>query len=677
MALSDQGIVRKTLRSATALGIVLGVTMAGPALADFPGERWDVPYVQISGGDADQGALTVGLNNANQTYFYGSKPTKMQATVRGPGKVDLKIVDRASGKVIAERRGLSYSGSGAAATQSITNAALTWMDSLSCVGDCAVATSGTAPAVQTAQAPKPAPAAPAAPEKQPEVAAVAPAAPKPKAQPKPQVQAAQPKPVEPTPAAQPSLAAAALPKTTKPAVRGPAEAPAAAKAPVKEPEAPRTPTAAKPSGNAVAAASPTVKTPVKKDPVVASPSLAEPAKPTPAAPKPTGSTKEAAPAVNTGGQDADAVLAALDKKQQEAKVQDVMPGVSLPLPRPENLSPLAESLGATPKPLETVQPDTTIALAEPTASQEAPSTQGSADEDAQVSVGQGSQPAVTAPAAATQEPDRAAQPEAVTPAATEDSPTAGVAEDDPQFKSPTPVARAPQNDTAPKAPDAEVAISSPSVNAASDPEPAAPAAPAEPARPAATEQAEQPSEDTTEQAAVTEPTEPAVNTEAPANELVETDDGDNEQLALVNPTQPVTRPTVTQPEPAQQDEQPTVTAPADDTPKPEAKDDDIEVAAVDPNAAGPTLANARWVGFTPAVYTGSNDKSGAWIAGPFDRKQRQGWITDTATGATTRVTFVWREAGAGGRTATLSRDAAKALGLGQGDVANVAVYLPR
>ena len=41
------------------------------------------------------------------------------------------------------------------------------------------------------------------------------------------------------------------------------------------------------------------------------------------------------------------------------------------------------------------------------------------------------------------------------------------------------------------------------------------------------------------------------------------------------------------------------------------------------------------------------------------------------------VGFIWREGGSGSRTALLSREAAKALGLGQGDVANVAVYLPR
>ncbi|MFK7942311.1 MAG: hypothetical protein AB8B85_05260 [Paracoccaceae bacterium] len=104
---------------------------------------------------------------------------------------------------------------------------------------------------------------------------------------------------------------------------------------------------------------------------------------------------------------------------------------------------------------------------------------------------------------------------------------------------------------------------------------------------------------------------------------------------------------------------------------------ETQLAAINPAEAGPTLANARWIGFTPAVFTGADTRSGAWIAGPFDRKQRTGWITDTATGATTRVTFYWRDASSGGRTATLSNEAAKALGIGQGDVANVAVYLPR
>lgn len=132
-----------------------------------------------------------------------------------------------------------------------------------------------------------------------------------------------------------------------------------------------------------------------------------------------------------------------------------------------------------------------------------------------------------------------------------------------------------------------------------------------------------------------------------------------------------------------------VPAPAAPEPEPEV------IAAVDPGAAvsetpatprvtitapaegGPTLANARWVGFSPAVYGGGETEGGLWIAGPFDRDQREGWITDTATGSTTRVTFIWRDPASGGPQATLSQEAAAALGLVPGQVANVAVYLPR
>lgn len=186
-------------------------------------------------------------------------------------------------------------------------------------------------------------------------------------------------------------------------------------------------------------------------------------------------------------------------------------------------------------------------------------------------------------------------------------------------------------------------------------------------------------------ASPTVPEVPAAET-TPAIAEVETsaatDDGDGEQLALVNPQQEITPLPTATPEPV---EVPAPAAPEITTPAEAAAPTETEtgtkvetrIAAVDPTAEGPTLANARWVGFTPAVFTGSDNKSGAWISGPFDRKQRTGWITDTATGATTRVTFIWRDGGSGSRTALLSRTAAKALGLGQGDVANVAVYLPR
>lgn len=683
VALFKEQTMRQAARSATALGLILGtVSVSASAYADFPGERWDVPYVQINGAGAEQGALTVGLNNANQTYFYGSKPTKMTVMVRGPGKVDLKIIDQSTGTVIAERRGLAYSGSGPAATQSITAAALNWMDSLTCVGDCAVASSGSVPAIQTAQAPTPQPEAEKSEPAETVVARVEPKSdPKPKAQPKPEAQpkptnqtrAAEPKPVKPkAPKPEPSLAAAALPKTTV------AERAPSVKAPA--PAAPAT-TADRPSGSLVTAALPKVD-PQEKSPDVASPNLVEPAEPSRTTPKPTGNSGDTAPKVQQG-QDADQVLAALDKQQQTTRpVQNVQPSVALPLPRPENLvSPLVESLGATPKPLEDVDAGTSVALASPNTSSEAPTTRGSLNQDAPVATDGGDDSDVKVPSAVT-EPARATQPEAVAPAEPNESPTTGLTEDDDALlQSPTPVARTTEVE-APAAPTADVAAASPSVNPTSEDEPAAPSVPEEPDRPTAATPEDQPEAETEQTAAIDEPAEPNVNTEAPTatvEDSLQADAGEDTQVALVNPVQPVSRPTAAQPESTPEENQPEA-APAEDDPVEPVEADDgdgQQVASVDPNASGPTLANARWVGFTPAAYTGSDNKAGAWIAGPFDRKQRQGWITDTATGATTRVTFIWREAGAGSRTATLSSEAARALGLGQGDVANVAVYLPR
>lgn len=144
-------------------------------------------------------------------------------------------------------------------------------------------------------------------------------------------------------------------------------------------------------------------------------------------------------------------------------------------------------------------------------------------------------------------------------------------------------------------------------------------------------------------------------------------------IATVDPVEPVLPPIAQPAAAAPVVESPAVTPPAPVTTAPSTP----RVASVSPGEAGPTLANARWVGFSPAVFSGSDSEGGLWIAGPFDREQREGWVTDTATGSTTRVTFRWRDPSTGGPQAVLSREAAAALGLAPGQVANVAVYLPR
>ena len=715
---------RNLTGTATAVGLVLGVlSWTGPALADFPGERWNVPYVQVTGSNqSEMGPITVGLNAANNTYFYGDRNTKMQAVVRGQGTMDLRIIDQSNGQVIAEQRGLKYSGTGAAVSESVAAAALRWMDSLNCADGCRVATSGAAPTVQVAQA------APT-PEPTPEPVVVEPV--KTPSAPTESIVAAEARPALSQPKAavpakaEPSLAASSLPTTgsveTQPLITAPTPEPAQAPKPAK-PEAetviasvpstggsteapsvatasvaePSTGTAATPSGSLLAGLLPDTGTTESDAPEISEPTLNEPSIPQPAAQRPASTGGTSAPRVPSGAQDADQVLAALDRQQQEPQVQNVLPGVTLPPPRPGNVSPLAESLGASPSAPEQVEAETTVALSEPSTTAIVPSQStrdGVLDDGGSVAVGDADQGTVAAPAPTTIEPARAADPVAVAaaPSAAE-SPAAPVTGEETPFLSPTPVARVPQEAALPTAPTAEVAVATPTIGDAADTKPAAPAAPSEPTRPTAVAQDPEPT--TTEpQPAQATPAEPTVITQAPAaadDGALTEDSLDGEQVALANPTQPVNRPTAAQPEqqpvpePTPELQQPEAQEqPAEDLTGQEAStseassDEETQVASVDPTATGPTLANARWVGFTPAVYAGSDDKSGAWIAGPFDRKQRTGWITDTATGATTRVTFVWKEAGQGGRTAVLSREAAKALGLGQGDVANVAVYLPR
>jgi len=103
-------------------------------------------------------------------------------------------------------------------------------------------------------------------------------------------------------------------------------------------------------------------------------------------------------------------------------------------------------------------------------------------------------------------------------------------------------------------------------------------------------------------------------------------------------------------------------------------------SAVAQSGAEPSsLANARWIGFTPALVIGDGaeaDAGGAWIAGPFVATGATGWVTDTVSGLTAEVRLVWREA-APGQLAELSAAAGRALGLAPGAVANVAVYVAR
>ncbi|MEM9059754.1 MAG: hypothetical protein AAGD13_04760 [Pseudomonadota bacterium] len=595
------------------LGTALVLTLStAPAFADFPGERWNIGFVKVSG--TDQAAVRSGLQRAAEIYFYGDETeARMEADVSDAGSFDVRIVGP-GGSVLAEQRGLSYAPGGGA-SNSATQAALAWLDGLACGDGCAVAEARPAPA--------PAPA-----ESEPAVA-IAQAA----------VEAVQSEPADETP-----VVADAAPETDEPAsveVLPPVTTPEIT---VAEVPAPSAPASTEPVEIAVASPEPPLSEGIDADLVLRQ------------------ERARNAPQADQSAEVQPETEAAASAPSQPAARQIETPAVadapSAGSSSDTSVSTVADeqapSIAAAPAPTEDVQP----------VEVETPSS-GASDASAVSTAADQTAPNV-APQPTVAEVVEPATPAVVSEEPAETSTAAGSAsasqEVAPGITLPSPDASVTPSEVT------EIATGSSTQEV--------------------TEPAETPQISSVVPAPTPVPTEiPSPTPSSDASETTETataqDDGDSEQLALVNPQREVT-PLPTQPAadddvvpaPASTDE----TSPAEAAASGETDDTttvETRIAAVDPTADGPTLANARWVGFTPAVFTGSDNKPGAWISGPFDRKQRTGWITDTATGATTRVTFIWRDGGSGSRTALLSRDAAKALGLGQGDVANVAVYLPR
>lgn len=714
---------RRGMRTSTALVTLAAVIgLATPAMAQFPGSKWSVDYVRVE-GDAPAGvasAVNFGLRMAGETYFYGGVPTQLVATVRDAslGIVDIKLVDSNNGSVIGERRGLTFaptqgdvapgSGPARAISNTIKFEALSWMGGLGCGDECAVALNDSAvvqvaevtetPVVTEAPTPDPEPVEQA----EPVIAAVEAAAPearvdaKPVVAPKPEAEPvtaakpiAEPKPaLEPTTAPIPSKAAqpvlAEAPKTPEPVVKPsvaaevakPQTRAAKVEAPKVDSDAPTVAAASddgKPATPTVSLASPDVSSARKLDnqtreEIAAIVRGASETAPTvaPTASEPVISSVTPVPRPSAPDQDRGLEFAAASQAT-EAPV--------LPAPRlAEPSTGEAASLAGVP-----LASDTIIADAPP---------------DAQPS-------AVTAPPAAETTSPRTLDN---TVSQAPEAPVETTASDAVQL--PTPLApesptvagadapAAPQNETPDEEPpviarieegDVQVNLVNPAAQTGGADLGASslPGENTDVPEPRAAEG--EPAEALLAGGGVKVILPEAPAAADPAQDVKESDDLDGEVLALADPTGPVTPPEpiageTSSPAADAADSAPDLsgaTPPADGgSSDPETKVE-TQIAAVDPTAEGPTLANARWVGFTPAVFTGSDQREGTWISGPFDRKQRTGWITDTATGATTQVTFIWRDAASGGRTATLSRAAAKALGLGQGDVANVAVYLPR
>lgn len=617
-------------------GTAIATAMGTAARAQFPGEVWGVSYVRVSGTGAANvtNGLTLGLTDASNVYFYGDTAARIEANVTSANVVDLKMVDLGSGKVVAERRGLPFDGAGDVAG-TVSNAALAWMESLNCAEGCTVARSGPAPqSVQTAAAP--AIEQPEPETAEPEAVEVAePPKPEPVAiveAPKPEVVVATetPEPVEVAQTAQPQPVVVAPAPKAEPVQKDPTPEPV------------------------IALAQPQVSVPQQTSPVTQA-ALKNP-------------TAEAI----VLGLDADQVLAAVDAPDVRKPASEVTTA-----PAADTRSSAAPSVVALPKPKVSrpsanapTKPETFAVASAAPASDEAPALALAVPSSDVV------KPETPAQAATGSQPEVAAvepQTEVKLP------PVPSVTAPDPE----EPATIAAEVPPAPTAPAPAVAVSEPEP----EPEPAAVVATAPTPLPAPSTRVEAPEETTPKpepEASVEAPT-PAPaeepTPEAPSLAADETPSlvnpapsgGATEQLALATPVIPQVPAVPTAEAQTEAEATSEATAPA----AVEGNTVETQLAAVDPQQDGPTLANARWIGFTPAVFTGADTRAGAWIAGPFDRKQRTGWITDTATGATTRVTFYWREASSGGRTATLSREAASALGIGQGDVANVAVYLPR
>ena len=598
------------------LGTTLAVLVsASVAAADFPGERWNIDFVRVAG--EDQTAVRNGLQRAAEIYFYGDETdARMEATARGDGAFDVKIIG-SDGRVLAEQTGLSYAQGGNSA-DSVAQAALAWLDGLACADGCAIAQAGPAPSAT----PEPTP----APSEQ--AVAVAQAT----------VEALRTAPAEEVPAA----------VELSPVTSEPVEVPALAVAPTPEIQAPAITVPASPVQTDDVQIAAITPEPVRSEGLDADLVLRQ-------------ERARQAPRADRGASSQPSTATEIAVPTRPVQQEIATPSISA---APSTGSSTGASLAAaTPKTQTPVIATAPKKPEAPRVESESPVSE-TPDESAIATVTAEASPVVeTAPVV-----DESVEASRTVSEAVDTTETsAALSIQQPQEVAPG------------------IALPSPTENGT-------PSTIAE----IATGSSTQPTVETEPAAEVTSivPAPTPVPTEAPsvaevasvAREEADTastqDDGDGEQLALVNPQgavapQPTPSATAsaTTPEAPETDTAPT--AVQTDSSSDDATTVETRIAAVDPTAEGPTLANARWVGFTPAVYTGSDNKTGAWISGPFDRKQRTGWITDTATGATTRVTFIWRDGGSGSRTALLSREAARALGLGQGDVANVAVYLPR
>ncbi|MEM7212545.1 MAG: hypothetical protein AAF479_11740, partial [Pseudomonadota bacterium] len=126
-------------------------SLAGPALAEYPGEIWSIDAVEVrvantpsdastdktsAVGDASP-VLRRGLRQAGEIYFFGERAARLRAEIRldGTRSMRLSLIDRRDGRLVARSPQLPLQTEAA----SVEASALAWLETLNCAdAGCAV-----------------------------------------------------------------------------------------------------------------------------------------------------------------------------------------------------------------------------------------------------------------------------------------------------------------------------------------------------------------------------------------------------------------------------------------------------------------------------------------------------------------------------------------------------------
>lgn len=128
---------RAAWQTACVSALLLSPTIAK---ADFPGEMWSVERVSVSVasevayGNVDAATLESrvrqGLHKANQIYFYGTHPVRMDVKVLSADTMSVTIRDQLTGALLGHTGRINLADN----PGDVRDIALAWMDGLECTG---------------------------------------------------------------------------------------------------------------------------------------------------------------------------------------------------------------------------------------------------------------------------------------------------------------------------------------------------------------------------------------------------------------------------------------------------------------------------------------------------------------------------------------------------------------